>query len=165
MTTVEKEKIFMEMLDSYKNQIYRVCWGFTKNSQDVEDLFQEIILNVWKGLDGFRKESAPSTWIYRIAVNTCILWRKKSNKVESLDAVKIPETMIQNEAFQTEHNPKLLKLRAAIQNLKKFDRSLMLLVIEGFSYKEIAEISGITVTNVGAKINRIKSKIKKQLSS
>lgn len=163
MTIAEKEKIFLEMLDSYKNQIYRVCWGFTKKPQDVEDLFQEIILNVWKGIDGFRKDSTLSTWVYRIAVNTCILWQKKTTQVESLENIQIPENTIENEAFQTEHNPKLLKLRAAIHNLKKFDRSLMLLVMEGFSYKEIAEISGISVSNVGAKINRIKTKIKKQL--
>lgn len=160
MTAAEKEKQFMEILDTYKNQIYRVCWGFTSNIHDVEDLFQEIVLNIWKGLNGFRQESSLSTWIYRIAVNTCILWRKKSTITTPLDTNHIATEM---KDFEIQYNPKLLKLRTAIQDLKKFDRSLMLLVIEGFSYKEIAEILGISITNVGAKISRIKSRIKKQL--
>ena len=105
----------------------------------------------WKGLVSYKGAAKPSTWIYRIAVNTCILWKKKSSKQANLIPSPLAESIIENEAFQKEPSPKILKLRSAIQQLKKIDKSLILLLLEGLSYKEIAEISGITVTNVGAK--------------
>jgi len=165
MTIAEKEKQFLQMLDAYKNQIYRVCWGFTTNASEVEDIFQEVILNIWKGMDGFRGDAMPSTWIYRIAVNTCILWQKKALKMEPLEGNQLTQSVIENEAFQFEPSPKILQLRAAIQQLKKIDRSLILLVLEGFAYKEIAEISGLSVSNVGARINRIKAKMREQINN
>lgn len=160
MTDAEKEKKFLELMTSYKNQIYRVCWGFSKNPQDIEDLFQETILNVWKGIDGFQGKSSPATWIYRITVNTCILWKKKITPLEDMETNTLVDSPTQDTEFEVEQNPRILQLRAAIQQLKKVDRSLILLVLEGFSYKEIAEISGISVSNVGAKLTRIKAKIK-----
>jgi len=116
-------------------------------------------------MDGFRGDASPSTWIYRIAVNTCILWQKKSVKTEPLEGSPLTRSSIENEAFQFEPSPKILQLRAAIQQLKKIDRSLILLVLEGFAYKEIAEISGLSVSNVGARINRIKTKIREQINN
>lgn len=161
--TSEKEEKFIQILDAYKKQIYRVCWGFTSDPHDVEDLFQETILNIWKGIDSFRADASHSTWIYRIAINTCILWQKKTKKQKDLKSTVTPQRIVENDAFQSEPSPQILKLRVAIQGLKKLDRSLILLVLEGFSYKEIAEILGLTVTNVGARINRIKTKIKETI--
>ncbi len=70
----------MELLANHKNQIYRICWGFSKQTQEVEDLFQEVILRLWTGIEGFRGNSSLSTWVYRITVNTCLYWKEKNNR-------------------------------------------------------------------------------------
>ncbi len=156
----DKENIFQVLIKDHKQQVYRVCWGFTSNLHDVEDLFQETMINLWKGLDGFKGASAPSTWIYRITVNTCILWKKKAAKSiksevkgEFIDGgASIENAYVVNEQIQS--------LKTAIQSLKKIDKSIMLLLLEECSYNDIAEITGLSVSNVGVRINRIKVRLK-----
>jgi len=162
MDQSEKEKLFLSLLDQHKKQVYRVCWGFTNNPNDVNELFQESMIRIWKGLDGFKGLSATSTWVYRIAVNTCIFWQKKKKSVQlfsdienefSLPTVQpVEDLIIEGE--------RILKLRAAIQQLSKIDRTLILLLLEDCAYKEIAEITGLSPSNVGVKINRIKKQLK-----
>ena len=161
MLSQAKEKRFEEIIESHRDQIYRMCWGFAKNAFDVDDIFQEVVINIWKGYAGFKGDSSLSTWIYRITVNTCLLWKRRKNKIqEKSSELDLSVNMIQEEVEGREKNENILALRKAIQELKKIDRTLILLLLEGCSYKEISEISGLTVSNVGAKINRIKTKIK-----
>lgn len=155
----DKGNIFQGLLKDHKKQVYRVCWGFTSNPHDVEDLFQETMINIWRGLDGFKGTSSPSTWIYRITVNTCILWKKKDSKNLKSDAkVDILEGGVGQSNIEA--NEQIRALKVAIQSLKKIDKSIMLLLLEECSYNDISEITGLSVSNVGVRINRIKVRLK-----
>jgi len=163
MNKSEKEKQFLAILENHKDQIYRICWGFTKEKSDVEDLFQEVMLKTWKGLEGFEGRSSISTWLYRVTVNTCLLWKKKnkpsieltdSNQEKSgFTASSQEDLLIQNE--------RILKLRQAIQQLNKVDKTIALLILEEMSYDEISEITGLNINHIGVKIHRIKQQLKK----
>jgi len=164
MSNTNKETDFLEILANHKNQIYRVCWGFVSQADDVNDLFQEVVMNVWKGMDGFRKESAYSTWIQRIAINTCILWKKQDKKKQDLLSSQMDMPQIENEEYSEKENPKIKHLKTAIDKLKKMDRSIILLLLEGLSYKELSEVTGLTVSHVGVRVNRIKKQLKSLMS-
>ncbi len=164
MTSSEKETKFIQLLEKHKHQVYRVCWGFSSSKADVDDLFQEAMVNLWKGMATFKGKASLSTWAYRITVNTCILWKKKQSKNQALHAnteEKFPDIA---QPHEEPPNEQVLALKQAIQQLKKMDRTLILLLLEECSYKEIAEITGMTVSNVGARISRIKIKIKTLLT-
>ncbi len=164
MTAKEKEQFFLRLLEANKAQIYRICWGFSKHSEEVEDLFQEVLLLIWKGLDGYQGKSAISTWVYRITVNTCLYWKKK-NKRMPLDALQHTDLKsgAKNAEEQMVYDDNMDQLRKAIQQLNEVDRTIALLLLESVSYKEIAEITGLTTSNVGVKISRIKKRIKEIL--
>jgi len=163
MKASEKEKLFQSILDQHKQQLYRVCWGFTDQEQDVNDLFQETMIRIWQGLDTFQGKSTISTWAYRIAVNTCI-YHKKKNKAFSQLLELSDHSSVDSQSLSPEpsHSFERMKdVRAAIQELNNVDKSTILLILEGCSYKEISEITGMTVNHIGVKVNRIKSKVKK----
>ena len=132
-------------------KIVRV-YGFTIIDQD--DLFQEIIIQVWHSIPAFRKESSDTTWLYRISLNTAIKWTKKERKHNQSDPIEKMESILQEGVIQTDE--RLAWLYEEIYKLDEIDRSITLLLLDGFSYKEMASILGITESNVGVKINRIK---------
>lgn len=156
----KKEKHFQQVFDENKDRIYRLCFSVIQNKNDADDLFQEVMINVWNNLDKFRGDSEISTWIYRITVNTALLFNKKSarkNEVtpaindEKLDLIK--SDMKNNNIEQQE----LLKiLYMCIGKLKRQDKIIITLLLEGLSHKEISDIVGITVNYVGVKFKRIK---------
>jgi len=161
----QKEARFQSILESHRGSIYRICWGFTSSNEDVQDLFQEVMMNIWRGLDRFRGQSELATWVYRISVNTCLLWKRSKKRRISLSSGedRIPEQggkTVEQDFIRSE---KIIQLKEAIASLKKIDRTIALLLLEEMSYKEIAEITGLTVNNVGVKINRIKTELKKKL--
>lgn len=164
MSDSEKREIFMEVIKQHKNQIHRICWGFTKSQEDIKDLFQDVIVNIWKGLDGFKNKSSYSTWIHRITINTCILWKKKVtffNQSKEINPL-IPESTY--DEIKVEGDPRLIQLKKAIEQLKPTDKTIILLVLEEISHKEISEITGLSVSNIGVKVLRIKTQLKKLLS-
>ncbi len=164
MESKEKEQQFLSLMQQHKDQVYRICWGFSKRGAEVEDLFQEVMLRLWKNMEGFRGEAQFSTWIYRITVNTCIYWKKKHQSKNWEDLATSPEIATQGNAETTMLiNERVLQLKAAIQQLNKLDKTIALLLLEELSYKEIAAVTGLQVNNVGVKISRIKSKLKKML--
>ena len=166
MLSQQADKSFEEVIEIHRDQVYRMCWGFANNAFDVDDIFQEVVINIWKGYTGFKGESSLSTWIYRITVNTCLLWKRRKNKIqEKSNEFDVGVNVVQEEVEDREKDENILDLRKAIQKLKKIDRTLILLLLEGCSYKEISEISGLTVSNVGAKISRIKTKIKQLMQN
>ena len=120
---------------------------------DVDDLFQEVMMNLWKGIEGYKGKAQLSTWIYRITVNTCILWKKKQTKNQAVKATIQKDFPAIEGIAEVTQNEQILALKKAIQQLKKMDRTLILLILEECSYKEIAEITGMTVSNVGARIS------------
>lgn len=161
----DKEILFTELLDKHKPQIQRICWGFTSNEADVKDIYQEVIINIWKGLDGFKNQAAYSTWMHRIAINTCLLWKKRKPIYDQISEKLTSKKLVYEMVVDSSHNPELINLKRAINKLKNGDKALILLVLEELSYKEIAEVTGMSISNIGVKINRIKTRLKKHLSN
>lgn len=157
MTTSEQQQIFDNWLLQHKNLIFKIIRSYAVTTVDAEDLFQEIIIQVWHSVPLFRNEAAVTTWIYRISLNTAIKWTKKARKhdqAETLD--NISHILFENTLPPDE---RLEWLYREIYKLDEIDRSVTLLMLDGFSYKEIACMLGITESNVGVKINRIKKQL------
>lgn len=154
MTENERDRIFQDWLQRYKALIFKIVRAYTKDVMDRDDLFQEITIQLWRSVPGFRGESAVTTWIYRISLNTAITWTRKEKKhrhAENLDHVQ--PVLEENTALIDD---RLAWLYDEIQKLDVIDRSIALLLLENFSYKEMADMLGITQSHVGVKINRIK---------
>ena len=152
------EEQFAQLVREHKNTIYTVCYMFSHDTDEVNDLFQETLINMWKGIDKFREESKISTWIYRVALNTCLLQeRKKAKEVE-----KVPLTMDVN-LFEDddEQTLQVRLLHQRIGRLGLVDRALVMLWLAGMSYDEIGSVMGISAQNVGVKLFRIKEQLKK----
>ena len=153
------EREFVSIIREDERVIYKVCYMYTTPNASLNDLYQEVVLNVWRSFTKFRKECKISTWIYRIALNTCISFIRKEKN--------IPEFVTLNPEVNTlvdENDPMhemLRQLYRLINQLGQLDKSIILLYLEEKSYDEIAEITGLTVTNVATKLSRIKDKLKK----
>ncbi|MGB5204731.1 MAG: sigma-70 family RNA polymerase sigma factor, partial [Eudoraea sp.] len=135
---------------------------YTENGQDQKDLYQEIVYQLWKSYDSFRNESKISTWMYRVALNTAIgqlKKRKKQSITTSIDQVVLRQT----ENYDTEFENRLKIVYEQIHQLNILEKGLILLLLEGKKYEEIAEITGLSETNVGTRISRIKQKLKSRI--
>jgi RNA polymerase sigma-70 factor (ECF subfamily) len=155
VTEQQQKDIFENWLSLHKGLVFKVVRAYTTTSIDQDDLFQDIFLQIWHSVRSFRHESAVTTWIYRVSLNTAIKWtRKKRHPTESLDHVQ--HILHEN---QVQVDERLEWLYKEIHKLDDIDRSISLLLLEDFSYKEIAGILGITESNVGVKINRIKKQL------
>jgi len=159
----DKENIFKTIQKDYQNQVHRICWGFTERPEDVKDLYQDVMINIWKGLGGFRNEASYGTWVHRITINTCLLWKRRKKKHLEITEELTKDYNVYYEGFGSEENEELLQLKRAIRKLKKSDKTIILLVLEELSYNEIAEVTGLSISNIGVKINRIKTRLKKHL--
>lgn len=159
MTPSNKDDLFSKLVKEHQKRIFRLCLGYLNDEQDANDLLQEILLAIWLNLDQFRGDSAISTWIYRISVNTALMHkRKKSRHLEKHDSFDEVTSGIHSEA-NSDQSELMKALRNCISGLAEQERVIITLSLEGFSYEEIAGITGITVTNTGAKLNRIKQKL------
>lgn len=147
------------MVREHKSTIYTVCYMFSNDEDEVSDLFQETLINLWKGFESFRHESKLSTWIYRVAMNTCISADRKKRK----QVTKVPLSMNIDLYNDEDHETKQVRqLHERIQRLDLVDRALVMMWLEGMNYEEIAEVVGISVKNVGVKLVRIKEKLKQK---
>jgi RNA polymerase sigma-70 factor (ECF subfamily) len=164
---MEEKKLkeeFLVLLNQNKGIIHRISRSYGETEADREDLFQEILLNLWKGFASFRNESKFSTWMYRIALNTCITsFRKKSR---TLNAVSIHEkhNQISDNLTNVNYDEESQLLYNAIGKLDKLEKAIIILYLEERSYDDIAEIAGITPNHVGVKVNRIKAKLRQYLN-
>jgi RNA polymerase sigma-70 factor (ECF subfamily) len=161
MNHCERERIFEELFERHKAPIQRLCFAYLNAADEVEDLFQEIMSNVWHALPGFRGEAQASTWLYRIAVNTALLYRRKLRKGEPLREVADRSAGAHQ---NLEERERLDALRRAIAVLPDQDRLIVTLLLEGLSYREIAEVTGLTVNYVGVKLSRIKQAIEQRMT-
>ena len=161
MNHAERERMFENLFQRHKAPIQRLCFAWLNGSGEVEDLFQEIMSHVWNALPKFRGEAQIGTWIYRIAVNTALLYRRKWRPAEPLPEVVDPAAG----AHQTlEDRERLEALRRAIAVLGDQDRLIVTLLLEGLSYRDIADITGLTVNYVGVKLSRIKHAIEQRMT-
>ena len=156
-------KEFVDILNNHRGLIYKVCHLYCDDPEDRKDLFQEIVLQVWKSLGSFRQESTIGTWMYRIALNTAITHFRKEKRLGgkvSLTGLDIPDL---NDSSEKEDQ--LIELFKAIENLDRIDKSIILLYLEEKNYEEISEITVLTRTNVGVRLNRIKIKLSNTITS
>ncbi len=147
---------FNELFEEHKDRIYRLCTIMLHDKSSIDDLFQEVSLNIWKGFKQFRGKSKFETWMYRIIVNTSITFntRQKKQNEKQNSFIKDKAT----EVHQSNENSTLL-LRA-IELLEDSEKTIIGFYLEGYPYQEISEILGISPSNTGVKINRIKKKLK-----
>lgn len=152
------ERDFAQIVRLNKDTVYTVCYMFSKDEDEVADLFQEILINLWKGFAKFRGESSIKTWIYRISLNTCISAdRKKKRKGETIP-LDININLFDD---STEDIRQIRMLQSRISRLGPFDRAIILLWLENLSYDEIGSIVGISAKNVSVRLFRIKEQLKK----
>ena len=163
METKELEKDFLTMVEAQKRTIYKVCYIYANDQDDLNDLFQETVLNLWKSFPRYRGDSTLNTWVYRIAMNTCITFLRRSNARPQI--VPMTDNVASMAAEDNETAGQLRELYRLISQLGKLERALILLWLEERSYEEIADILGITKTNVAVKLNRTKEKLKKMSNS
>lgn len=155
MTSTEQRKTFENWLGSHKNLLFKVVRAYAFTIVDQDDLFQDICLQVWRSVPNFKNESAVSTWLYRISLNTAFKWIRKEKKYQNEQGSKKNIEHLLHETG-TERDERLDWLYEEIKKLDEVDRSITLLLLDGYSYKEMAEMVGISVSNIGVKINRIK---------
>ena len=154
-----QEKEFIGLLNSNQNIIHKICNVYMDEPADREDLFQEITLQAWKAFPGFRGDAKFSTWLYRVAINTAItFFKKEKRRSHTIYTEQLPDTTEQHDPVEQQ----VQAMHKAIARLSKIDKALVMLYIEDYSYKDMADMLGITVTNVGAKMNRIKTKLKQE---
>jgi RNA polymerase sigma-70 factor (ECF subfamily) len=154
---VQLEDDFIKMIQANERVIYKVCSFYVSDNLPMEDLYQESVLNLWKAFPNFRNESSYSTWIYKIALNTCISGMRKENKHRQ----DIPLSLASEIGFEPDDwEEELKELYRLIYQLKTLERAVILLYLEEKSYQEIADITGLSLSNVATKLKRIKEKLK-----
>lgn len=158
-----KKEAFLSLIQKHKGIIIKICNSYCFNKCNREDLTQEIIYQLWKTGNSFKGDFKFSTWMYRVALNVAISFYRKQKK----SGLQIPLTEshmeIEDEISKAdEMEKKVILLQRFINEMKELDKALTLLYFDEKSYKEIAEIVGISETNVATKINRIKSKLKQK---
>ena len=155
MESIEKE--FNELVKEHKKTIFTVCYFYSKDADEVNDLFQEILINLWRGYEDFRGDSNIRTWIYRVSLNTCTdQMRKKKRRISTIP-LSIDVDLYNDDSS---NNRQIQQLHERISKLNVFDKAIILLWLENMSYSEIAEIMGITVANVTTRLFRIKEQLK-----
>jgi RNA polymerase sigma-70 factor (ECF subfamily) len=155
----KSEKEFEKIVREHKNTIYTVCFMFSKDNDEVNDLFQETLINLWQGFKNFRGDSSIRTWIWRVSLNTCISSERKKSKMQTVPLV--PLSMDINLYEDTDDDSRQIQmLYNRINRLKPFDRAIILLWLDNLPYDEIAAIVGITVKNVSVRLVRIREELK-----
>ena len=163
-----KEEQFKRIVEENGNRIMRICRYYNSNPDDQKDMYQEVLVNVWKSLDRFRGDSKESTWVYRIAVNTSLSFNGQAYRKMKLMIDKDVQNL--NVLFDEEEHDRKLKMEADLDALKVqlntlsvIDKALISLVLEGLSTREIADVIGLTESNVRVKIHRIKEHLRTEL--
>ena len=156
MGTIEQE--FVSIIRENERIIYKVCYLYTTPHATLNDLYQDVVLNLWKAYPKFRQECKVSTWIYRIALNTCISFIRKEKNVPEL----VTLTPAADRTEETDETQLMLQqMYRMINRLGPLEKSIILLYLEDKSYEKIAEITGLTQTNVATRLSRIKEKLRK----
>jgi len=163
-----KEDKFNQIVADNSERIRRICQYYNSNTDDQHDMYQEVLINIWKSLDHFRGDSNISTWIYRIAVNTSLSFTGKAFRhmklMVNIDTPNLSALLDEEENHQFLET-QLASLQSELNQLSVIDKALMSLTLEGLSIKEIAGVIGITEANVKVKIHRIKTDLKNQLKN
>jgi RNA polymerase sigma-70 factor (ECF subfamily) len=160
MTSEEQEKLFRRWLADHAGLMWKVVHAFTGTPEDQQDLLQEISLQLWSSLPSFRGEAKESTWIYRVAFNTALVWKRDEKRRRAKHEAFLQLNVAPENPSGASPGEELVKqLYAAIRQLPKLDASLALMHLDGLSYREMSEVLGISESNVGVKLNRIRKQL------
>lgn len=151
------EQLFSNLVRKHKSTIYTVCYMFSKDNDEVADLFQEILIKLWKGFQSFEGRSDIKTWVYRVSLNTCISLDRKKKRRKKSDSLAMDINLYDDNDSDTRQ---VKQLYERINRLGVFDRAIILLWLEGIPYDEIADIVGISTKNVSVKLYRIREQLK-----
>ncbi len=155
MTDQDQNDIFDSWISKYRAVLFKVVRAYAFTEMDRDDLFQEIAIQVWRSVPSFRHESSEVTWLYRIALNVSIKWSGRERRhVDGRESMDNMDHRVLEKVHHTDD--RLAWMYEEISRLDEIDRSITLLMLEGFSYKEMSAITGMTESNVGVRINRIK---------
>ena len=153
--------VFVKMVKDHEGIIFKIASIYSQETETKQDLYQEIVLQLWKSYGSFRGEATPSTWMYRIGLNTAITFMRKAkrrgNNVSMDDMFEIPEQR------DDESEEQILELYHSIRQLNALEKGIILLFLEDKSHEEIGIVTGLTKTNIGTRISRIKDKLRKQM--
>lgn len=153
----QQETAFAQLVREQKSTIYTVCYMFSNDQDEVADLFQEVLVNLWKSFPTFEGRSDVRTWVYRVALNVCVSLDRKKKRRKT-----VPLTMDVNPYEDENPNSKQMELlRKRINKLGPFDRAIIMLWLENMSYDEIGQVVGISTKNVSVRLYRIKEELKK----
>ena len=158
MDSSDREKAFIALVRENERLIYKVCSVYVSDEFPMADLYQEVVYNLWKSFSKFRGECSVSTWMYRIALNTCITgMRKELRRPQHVPILEFQELLIEPESMEAN----IREMYRLIHQLKTLERAIILLWLEEKSYQEIAEITGLSSNNVAIRLKRTKEKLKK----
>lgn len=151
-----QEKDFTALIKEHKSTIYTVCYMFSKNKDELNDMFQEVLINLWRGIESFKGNSDMRTWIYRVSLNTCISYNRKRTRFG-----RNKELNTDIDLFETkdEDSKQIRMLYDRINKLGPFDRAIILLWLENMSYEDIGTIVGLSTKNVSVRLYRIKMRL------
>ncbi|MCM1484325.1 MAG: sigma-70 family RNA polymerase sigma factor [Muribaculaceae bacterium] len=153
--TDEKTARYMRMLDDHMGVISKVCYMYAEDAEHFKDLRQEVTANIWTGMDSFRGDSAESTWVYRVALNTCVTYFRRNKRhagALSLDCI----SDVASDESDSERTARLKEMYALIGRLGKLDKAIVMLWLDEYSYDDIASFTGLSRTNVGSRLHRIR---------
>lgn len=160
----EEENNFVRLIKQHQGLIHKVCLMYENDSDDRNDLFQEIVLQLWKSFPSFRGEAKITTWMYRIALNTAISgFRKRTRKVQTED-IDERHHNISDQPYE-DGEEEFQRLQAAIRKLPEIDRAMIMMALDEMPYEEIAETIGITQNNVRVRMNRVRERLRKLMTS
>ncbi|WP_037315635.1 RNA polymerase sigma factor [Salegentibacter sp. Hel_I_6] len=159
---MEKQKTtFLSALKENQDKLYRICSIYSDSSEDSKDLFQEVLVHIWKSMSSFKGNSAIDTWVFRIALNVCLRFKSKHTKNKNrfirLDSMTI--SYVGSEVANEKDSEKLIALRKCVKKLNEGDKAIVALYLEGLAYREISDIVGLSENHIAVKIKRIKSKL------
>lgn len=153
-----KKEQFNDIYNKHYNKVFRLCKGyFCGDIALASDATQEIFIKVWEKLDSFRNESSISTWIYRIAVNTCLLYLRKSSSKKEIRTDQLPQMV--SETYSSEKDEQLKQMYQCIQKLEETNKIIILMTLDGMEYPQIAEVIGISEETLRVRIHRIKKSL------
>ncbi len=154
---MKNEKEFEKVVNEHRSTIYSICYMYAPSPSDVDDYAQEVLVNLWRGFGDFRGESNIKTWLWRITINTCITFMRKSKR--SVKSTTLGES-ISHVASDDKDQRQIETLYERISRLDRLEKAIILLWLESMSYDEIAQIMGLTVPTVATRLKRIREKLK-----
>jgi RNA polymerase sigma-70 factor (ECF subfamily) len=157
------EESFLQLINGNAGLVYKIINAYCDEREEKEDLYQEIVYQLWKAFPSFQGKSKITTWMYRVALNTALTYFKKSQPIRKQDQLEQYEEHF-SEEMAYEEKEKLSLFYEALKTLGRIERAIVMLYLDGKSYEEIADITGLSTSNVGVKLNRTKKKLKYQLT-